>query len=118
MGRAIPLLTLWAFVGCHRENFTIGLLSLLTSKHLAVVGTMSRTFFVLEVLAILRVLFMESKGSVKKKADFQSKSLAPHPVVNKFAKKCNTNTTLGHTYMELFMLDDPSAARLSTCQIF
>ena len=61
---------------------------------------------------------MESKGSVTKKEDCQSKSAASHPVVNNFAKDCNTNTSLCHRHMELFMLDGVYAARLSTCQKF
>jgi len=58
---------------------------------------------------------MESKESVTKKEDCQSKSAVSHPVVNNFAKDCNTNTFLCHSRMELFMLDGLYAARLSTC---
>jgi hypothetical protein len=61
---------------------------------------------------------MESKGRVTKKEDCQSKFPVPNPVVNNFAKECNTNTSLCHRDMELFMLDGLYAARLSSCQNF
>ena len=61
---------------------------------------------------------MESKASVTNKEDCQSKGAVLHPVLNNFAKHCNTNTSLCHRHMELFMLDGLYAARLSTCQKF
>jgi hypothetical protein len=61
---------------------------------------------------------MENKGSVTKKEDLQSKSAVSYPVVNNFDKDCNTNTSLCHRHMDLFMLDSLHAARLSTCQKF
>jgi hypothetical protein len=79
---------------------------------------LSQTFFTLKVPAILRVLLVDCKGSVTIEEDSQSKSAASHPVFNKFAKHCNTSTSLCHTHMELFMLDGLYAAHLSTCQKF
>jgi hypothetical protein len=93
-------------------------LSLLVSKHLAVFASISQTFFTLKDPAILRALLTESKGSVKEKKECHSKSAVSHPLVNNFAKVCNTNKSLCHRHMEVFMLDGSYAARLSTCQIF
>jgi len=61
---------------------------------------------------------MESKGSVTKEEDCQSKSAVSHSLVNNFVKDCNTNTSLCHRHMELFMLDGLYAASLSTCHKF
>jgi hypothetical protein len=72
-------------VKCRVFRWSKGLLSLLVTKHLAVVGRISQTFFTLKVPAILRVLLKEGKGSVTIEEDCQSKSAASHPVVNKFA---------------------------------
>jgi hypothetical protein len=60
---------------------------------------------------------MKCKGCVTTEEDCQSQSAASHPVVNKFAKVCNANSSLCHTYMELFVLDGLYAALLYLSEI-